>query len=339
MVPESVTRLIEQLRAEPGFENAELADTPQPLTGGFWASMSVLLLAGVAPPGDALVLRVIPDPAFAAKETVFQRETAAQGLPVPAIRLSGEAGGVLGDAFILMDRAPGRMPLEGLGGVGAILRLPSLARRLPDLLGQVAAAVHALDPAPVRAALVDAEVDAPTDPGGFVAVLSEAAGQFGRADLCAAARWLASHPPPPGRQVVTHGDLHPFNLLIDDDRWMLLDWTTALIAHPEYDLAFTTLMLRHPPLAAAPAVRRAIAMAGAILARRFAAAYVRAGGSRPDQRSLDWYTSLHALRILTELESWRHNRTGPDHPWTAVSSLAAAVLSRTTSITIAPGHR
>src|SRR5262252_1721370 len=161
MIPESIARLMDTLRAEPGFEHAELADTPQPLTGGFWASMSLLRLAGVAPPGDALVLRVIPDPAFAAKETVFQREVAAQGLPVPAIRLAGGAGGLLDDAFILMDRAPGRMPLEGLGGVGAIRRLPFLARRLPDVLGQAAAALHALDPAPVQAALASADVDAP----------------------------------------------------------------------------------------------------------------------------------------------------------------------------------
>jgi len=342
IIPESIEQLIGLLRAEPGFEDAELAGAPQPLTGGFWASMSLLRLAGVAPPADTLVLRVMPDPAFAAKETVFHRETAAQGLPVPAIRLAGGAGGGLGGAFILMDRAPGRMPLEGLGGAAAIRRLPSLARRLPDLLGQVTAALHALDPAPVQAALASSGVDAPSDPSGFLALLSEAAGRLGRADLRAAARWLASHPPPPGRQVVAHGDLHPFNLLIDGGRWTLLDWTTALIAHPEYDLAFTKLMLRHPPLAAPAPLRKVIAAAGAGLARRFAAAYQRAGGSVPDQQSLDWYTSLHALRILTELDGWRHDSAGSDHahhPWTAVSSVAAVALSRTTGTTIAPPHR
>jgi aminoglycoside phosphotransferase (APT) family kinase protein len=335
-------RLIELLRAEPGFENAELADTPQPLTGGFWASMSLLRLTGVAPPADTLVLRVIPDPAFAAKETVFQRETAAQGLPVPAIRLTGGAGGLLGDAFILMDHAPGHMPLEGLGGIRAIRRLPSLARRLPDLLGQVSAALHALDPAPVQASLASTGVDAPTDPGGFLALLSEAAGRLDRADLRAAARWLASNPPPPGQQVIVHGDLHPFNLLIEGNRWTLLDWTTALIADPAYDLAFTTLMLRNPPLAAPAPLRPAIAAAGAVLSRRFAAAYQRAGGSIPDRYSLDWHTSVHALRILVELDGLRHNPARSDHtrhPWNAVSPVAASTLSRTTGITITPPLR
>ncbi len=101
-------------------------------------------------------------------------------------------------------------------------------------------------------------------------------------------------------------------------------------------------MLRHPPLAAPAPLRPAIAAAGAVLARRFAAAYQRAGGSVPDRQSLDWYTSLHALRILTELDGWRHNPAGSDHayhPWNAVSPAAAAALSRTTSTTIAPPHR
>jgi hypothetical protein len=34
-------------------------------------------------------------------------------------------------------------------------------------------------------------------------------------------------------------------------------------------------------------------------ARRFIAAYQSAGGSVPHQQTLVWYTSLHALRILT----------------------------------------
>jgi aminoglycoside phosphotransferase (APT) family kinase protein len=338
MIPERIAQLIELLRAEPGFESAELVGPPKPLKGGFWASMSLVLLTGVEPPADALVLRVMPDAPFATKETVFHREISALGFPVPAIRLAGGAGGVCGDAFILMDRAPGQMPLDGLDGVGAILRLPSLARRLPELLGQASAALHALDPAPVQAALAGTAIVAPSDAGGFLAVLGEAADRLGRADLHAAGLWLASHPPPPGREVIVHGDLHPFNLLVDEDRWTLLDWTTALIAQPEYDLAFTTLVLRHPPLAAPAPVRPVIAAAGMVLARRFAAAYLRAGGLAPDRRCLDWYRALHALRILTELDGLRDNAAGSRHPWNAISPVAAAILGRATGTAIQTRH-
>jgi len=206
--------------------------------------MSLLRLANVEPPADTLVLRVMPDPALAAKETLFQREIARQGFPVPAVRLSGGADAGLGGAFMLMDRAPGAPALAGLGGIAALRRLPALARRLPATLGHVTAALHALDPAPLRSALAGAGVTAPTDALAFLAALTESADRLGRADLRAGALWLARHPPSPTRRVIAHGDLHPFNLLVDGKRWRLLDWTSALIADPAYDLAFTTLMLR-----------------------------------------------------------------------------------------------
>jgi hypothetical protein len=49
-------------------------------------------------------------------------------------------------------------------------------------------------------------------------------------------------------QVIRHGDLQPFDLLVDCERWALIDWSTAVVADPHYDLAFTTLMLANPPL-------------------------------------------------------------------------------------------
>src|SRR6266568_2810941 len=107
-----IGRLVELLRAEPGFARAELAGLPQPLTGGFWASMSLVRLANVAPPADTLVLRVMPDPALAAKETAVQREITRQGFPAAPVRLSGGADAGLGGAFMLMDRAPGALALR-----------------------------------------------------------------------------------------------------------------------------------------------------------------------------------------------------------------------------------
>jgi aminoglycoside phosphotransferase (APT) family kinase protein len=334
-----ICRLVELLRAEPGFGRAELAGTPQPLTGGFWASLSLLRLANVTPPADTLVLRVMPDPALAAKETVFQREIARQGFPAPAVRLSGGPADGVGGAFILMDRAPGAPALAGLDGIAALRRLPTLAHHLPATLGHITAALHALDPVPLRSALTGAGVAVPSDAPAFLAALTESADQLGRSDLRAAALWLARHPPPSSRRVIAHGDLHPFNVLVDGERWTLLDWTSALIADPAYDLAFTTLMLRHPPLAAPIPLHPIIATVGAAVARRFYRAYRRHGGIVPDQQTREWHTSLHALRILIELHGWRQDPARPDHsphPWTVIGPAAAAVLSRTTSTTIAP---
>jgi len=96
-------------------------------------------------------------------------------------------------------------------------------------------------------------------------------------------------------------------------------------------------MLRHPPLAAPAALRPVIVAAGAGLARRFVAAYRRHGGTVPDRQTIDWYTGLHALRILTEFDSWRHDPAGSDHslhPWTAIAPAAALALSRTTGTAV-----
>ena len=337
ITPPETDLLLGLLRAEPGFEHAELAGMPEPLTGGFWATMTLLRLANVTPAAETLVLRVMPDPAIAAKEVVFQREIARMGFPVPAIRLTGGVDCGLGGAFLLMDHAPGRPPLAGLDGLAAFRRLPSLARHLPDLLGRVTAALHDLDPAPVRAAVVDADVAAPCDATAFLSLLAESADQLERGDLHEAAVWLTRNPPRTERPVIGHGDLHPFNLLVDGKRWTLLDWSTALVADPAYDLAFTTLMLRHPPLLAPAALRPVIGAAGAGLARRFVAAYRRHGGTVPDRQTLDWYTGLHALRILTEFQGWQQDPAGPDrslHPWTTVAPVAALTLGRTTGTAV-----
>jgi aminoglycoside phosphotransferase (APT) family kinase protein len=182
-------------------------------------------------------------------------------------------------------------------------------------------------------------VVAPSNAGAFLNWLIDATDRLGRTDLSEAARWLDAHPPLGGRLVIGHGDLHPFNLLVDGERWTLLDWSTALVADPAYDLAFTTLMLRHPPLVAPAPLRPIIRTAGAAIARRFVAAYRRAGGIVPDQQTFDWYSSLHALRILTEFESWRLDSAGTDHsshPWTALAPVAAHILSRTTRTPVAP---
>ena len=89
-------------------------------------------------------------------------------------------------------------------------------------------------------------------------------------------------------------------MLVDGNNWNLLDWSTALIADPAYDLAFTTLILVNPRLVAPAPLRPVIRAAGASIARRFVTAYRRAGGQTPDTETFDWYGSLHALRILTQ---------------------------------------
>jgi aminoglycoside phosphotransferase (APT) family kinase protein len=68
--------------------------------------------------------------------------------------------------------------------------------------------------------------------------------------------------------VVCHGDLHPFNLLVEGDHLTVLDWTPALLAPPARDVGFTSLLLQEPPLIVPAAVRRIVRRVGGSLARR-----------------------------------------------------------------------
>jgi aminoglycoside phosphotransferase (APT) family kinase protein len=325
----AIAAMLDRLRTVSGFEHARLAGDPRPITGGFWATLLLVPLA--CAPVPAVVLRLMPDGPMAEKETIFQQQAARQGMPVPEVYAAGDSSAGLGLPFLVMAHAPGAPPLAGLDGIAALRRLPSAARALPALLGTVMASLHSLNPKPFLDALHghSAAIDIP----GVLGNLTTSADALGRADLTQAAAWLASHCPAAATPVVCHGDLHPFNLLVSHDRWTLLDWTAAIIAEPAYDLAFTTLLLRHPPLAAPGPLQPAIGAAGRYAARRLAASYQASGQALPSQTRLQWHTALHALRILTEVENWRHEAVPGQHaghPWLAIGPAAAEALQRTT---------
>ena len=249
-------QLLQVLRTATGTPALAYDRAPQVLSGGFWAELLAFSLTD--PPQGwprELVARVMPDPGLARKETVVQAAVAAAGYPTPAVRASGGPGSSLGRAFMIMDRAPGSPLLSGLSGTGAIAGALRMAGRLPEILASAMAALHALDPQPIRGQLSRA-CDVPTTVAGLLDGLRDAAAGYGRADLADAARWLIGHPAPPAPEVVCHGDLHPFNLLADGDRVTVVDWSAALLAPRAYDAAVTTLLLAVRSLRNGPPPRR-----------------------------------------------------------------------------------
>lgn len=226
------------------------SSAPVPLTGGFWAQLVSFRLRG-APVGwdGPLVARVMPDAATAAKETEFQRSVATAGYPTPTVRAAGGPDeGICGQPYMVMDLASGRPLLAGLDGVRALLRLPSLARRLPVTLARALADLHVIDPASVITELAASAVDRPPLPA-MLRHLGESATGLGRSDLAAAAVWLEEHKPPEEPVRLCHGDMHPFNVLVDDGGAItVLGWSAAVIAPATYDLGVTSLLLAEPPL-------------------------------------------------------------------------------------------
>jgi aminoglycoside phosphotransferase (APT) family kinase protein len=313
--------LLRVVRRAVGDEGVGFVGLPEPLTGGFWARLMTFRLSGApAAWSGELVARVMPDAATAVKETTFQRAVAAQGYPTPRVLAAGgPEEGIDGQAYMVMELAAGRPLLAGLDGVRALLQLPSLARRLPATLADVLARLHTVEPAPVVAELAATGVRRP-DLQSMLVGLEEAAMNLGRADLATAAAWLAAHPPVGDQDVVIcHGDMHPFNVLVDDQGAVtVLDWSAAVLAPAGYDLGFTSLLLAEPPLVLPGPLQPVARRAGRALSRRFLRAYERAGAVAVDRDALRWFQGLACLRALVEVAGWVaagtiDGRAG--HPW------------------------
>jgi aminoglycoside phosphotransferase (APT) family kinase protein len=275
-----------------------LAAEATPLAGGFWASMYRLQLVG-QPEGvpTEVVFRIAPDAAMGAKELAVQRTVAELGFTTPSVRLAGPVDDELGGSWSVMDFADGVPPLGDLNGIAALRRAPALFDRLPRQLAVAMAGIHALDPEPASAAV---EATAPSVAWRVEQLLQhfEAGAEgLGRPDLVTAVRLLAQRRPLEGTTTICHGDLHPFNLLVaDDGRVTVIDWTAAIRAEPVYDVAFTSLLLAHPPLDATGPLDAIITWVGGRIARRFISHY-RALAPECDLGELHWQRALHGARI------------------------------------------
>jgi hypothetical protein len=186
-------------------------------------------------------------------------------------------------AALRAARALGLDPsrLRPLGGASAatwgagdqVLRVGPRDRMLTELAAAAAAATVLPVPAVLDRAEVDGDLAVLLElrPGRPVAdVVSQDPGVAGTAGAACAAvhRTLAGVPAPPGVPPVRdppvnlaaaaeprllHLDLHPFNLLADDDGGLtgVLDWANAAAGHPDLDRARTWAMLTLDPAAVA----------------------------------------------------------------------------------------
>jgi aminoglycoside phosphotransferase (APT) family kinase protein len=297
-----------------------LRDEPVRLTGGFWAEMWTLHLRDHGeqiPP--RVVLRLAPDARAAESETAVQRAIADTGFPTPRILAAADATSE-SRFWAVMEHADGAPLLAGLSGIGALARLPQLARDLPRQLASVIARLHEVPVAPIEAALAGC-ADQRAGIDGLLDHYASIASDVGDVTLIRGVDELAGLRPPGARKVVCHGDLHPFNVLQHERDLTVLDWTASRIADPAFDISFTTLLLANPPLAAPRQLRPVIRRASQALARRFVRAYDAIAVRPVDAEQLAWHTRLHSLRVLAEVARWRadgNEDAHRGHPWFAM---------------------
>jgi aminoglycoside phosphotransferase (APT) family kinase protein len=114
---------------------------------------------------------------------------------------------------------------------------------IPEFLGNIHATLHNLNPQPLIQALCAAGIDERRlHFDKQFHWLKEKMNNFPW--LRDAGDWLIENiPGEPPQLAVCHGDLHPLNILVDEDKVTgVLDWPGFLIADPALDIA-TTLVL------------------------------------------------------------------------------------------------
>jgi aminoglycoside phosphotransferase (APT) family kinase protein len=197
------------------------------------------------------------------------------------------------------------------------------------------ASLHALDPEPTSQAVTAAAPTVAWGVGELLEHFAAAAEVLGHREIQHAVEVLGDRRPTEGRTVICHGDLHPFNVLVDDSRTTVIDWTAAVRAEPAYDAAFTTLLLANPPLQAPRPLETVIGSVGRLLARRFTDDYRRLAPTS-DLSPVGWYQGLHGTRLLLDATA---QQTDAGHPFAALAGAAASAVRAATGVEVTAARR
>ncbi|NGO11688.1 phosphotransferase [Streptomyces sp. HC44] len=230
--------------------------------------------------GDAHVLKLYP--AFERAECVREEKVLSHlygKLPLPTPQLYSAGAYKNGWHYVLMSRLPGESLAE------AWPRIPSADQdRIVTESGETLAALHALNPAPLAAAV------GPGDWGKLIAAQRAQVVEQQRA-VGLTEQWLEQIPwfldsvplPPPPRRVLLHTEFMRQHLTVDPNGWRLtglFDFEPAMVGDPAYDFVGVGLF---------------VTGGDPRLLKRFYEAY---GRSPFDPRTLMAYALLHIYSNL-----------------------------------------
>jgi aminoglycoside phosphotransferase (APT) family kinase protein len=265
--------LLDDLRERLGAPGLAYAEPPREILTGAENAIFALRLRGGPPELEPpLILRCYPpnrDPARIRCEALVQRALALQGYPAPRVPFFREDRAALGGAYLLMERIPGRVLLgelthmpETFGSLRAGLRsAPRMGWegivRAPRELARWMLRLHALDPAPVAAAVEKAGFALEEfTPRGRLARFEERAAASELDGLAPAFAWLRDNDPgEPAAPVLCHGDFHFLNMIVEGPSVAgIVDWSAQHLcfADRSFDVGNTRALfdLRVPGLPA-----------------------------------------------------------------------------------------
>jgi aminoglycoside phosphotransferase (APT) family kinase protein len=317
----------------------EHAEPVTRLGGGFFAENHGFRLAGAPPPWNGpLVVRLFPTsspPGLARHEATVQTVLAAQGFPAAPVLLFDEHARLSGRQFFVMRRLPGRPVMAGarFGDVsGSSWRL---FLRLAAVTAELQAWLHRLDATPLVAELGAAAVGVER----VLAIIGSrvAGGAEGLADGLG---WLVDHRPARTSRVsICHGDLWGGNILGEGGAVTgVLDWTTATVAEPAFDVGWTAMSLCLAPVAAPRPVQRVAAGLGRSFCRRYVRAYAREIAA--DLSTQPYYEALRCATELSGVAAYRlaeakgEPHDVPDFAWGSITDDMVRYFRERTGVTL-----
>ena len=236
------SELINYVRKELDSKSVDYLEPLTRLTGGYETFICRFQLSGVDERlSKPLIIRVYAentDYYQPLKESMVQNAMADLGYPVPAVYSTCTDKTILGGAFVVMDYSEGETLLDS--------NMPF--DRVSDVLGNLHARLHNIDPEPIARKFTEVGVDSRLL--NFESKL-ERFRTYANLNfnwLNEATEWLFENRPDDSEILsVCHGDFHPRNILFKDGKVQaVLDWSGFLIGDPAMDVACTIFLSTIP---------------------------------------------------------------------------------------------
>ena len=293
--------LLLRLRLIGGLGGAMYAETPQAITGGYDTAIYAFHLTGTEGPWhEPLILRLFRpgDTDRPRIEAAVQNALADSGYPCPRALLAGGDDRIDGRPYMIMERVPGRRLIDYITSPGR------RTLRASSTLATAQVRLHAIDTSGLRERLIAHglrrdDLERLTFDAPFAALESVITG-LRLEGLSKAMAWLRAQRRPARAEVICHGDLHPANVMLEDDgAYHVIDWPGMRFAEPEYDVARSVILLRYAPasedLVNGP-IRALLGVGRRLLVWRYQRSYRK---RRPiDAERLRWYEAFETLRVV-----------------------------------------
>jgi aminoglycoside phosphotransferase (APT) family kinase protein len=324
-------RLLSFLAATLAQPDAGFAEAPARISGGNETFIYSLRLSGVRDDlAGPLILRAYREgyarPDQARFESTVQNTLATLGFSAARVFVVSPEPTVIGTPFIVMERLPGTLLLEGVGDLDesgkmrfeqsrSLLRSAGLLWEIPRICAETQARLHALDPQ----ALLDAFEQEGLPPSA-VAVegrLDALRGYIEDAELTgvgAAYAWLTANRPEPQRLAICHCDMQPNNILMTGKAITgVVDWSQVIVGDPALDVGCTKMALETVPLE----MPRFLQWLAPPIARTVARNYMRAYAKerRVDAAAVAYYGVLRAVFALAGIGALRVAGTSEPSVW------------------------